>query len=300
MKLAFLGMGIMGAPMAANLARAGHAVAVWNRTPGRIAAAQQRYAALQQARVAATVAEAVEGADVALSILADPAALASVLEGEAGAVAHLGQGATLVEMSTVDPATTRRIACAAQQRGIRFVDAPVIGSRHPAEQGTLVVLAAGEATDVERMRPVLGALGRVMHVGPTGAGASLKLVANGLAAHMITGFSSVMVMARALGLDPEVTLEAIQSSAFASPMFAHRGPKLLARDFSPDFTLRLGAKDWRLAIETAAAAGCAMPTLAACLESARAAIDAGHGDEDLGAIVKAFEAQAGLLVETKR
>jgi 3-hydroxyisobutyrate dehydrogenase-like beta-hydroxyacid dehydrogenase len=304
MKVAFLGIGLMGAPMAANLARRGHAVKLWNRTRARLDAALQQYPSLADPRVGAavctTIAEAVRDAEIVISILADPPAIAAVMEGPDGALAHMPAGSLLIEMSTVDPATQRRLHELAKARGIGFIDAPVIGSVKPAEEGTLLVMAGGAAEDVERARPALEAMGRLKHVGPVGAGASLKLVANSLGAHMITGFGAVLVLAKKLGLDPALVVDTIVGSAFTSPVYAHRGPKILDGDFRPDFSLRLAEKDWRLALETAASVGYEMPTLAACREVLLRAIEAGLGDEDMGGLIRVFEAQAGVAARREK
>jgi 3-hydroxyisobutyrate dehydrogenase-like beta-hydroxyacid dehydrogenase len=298
MDVGFLGTGTMGAPMAMNVARRGHRVAVWNRSREKAEELVAASAVLPsvEMRVAVDPADAARRADVVITMLSDPAALLAVLEGPGGALAAMGPPARLVDMSTVDPATAQRIAAAARGRGVRFVDAPVTGSRRPAVDGTLLVMAAGDAADIERVRPVLEAMGRVVRVGPTGAGAALKLVVNSLGAHLMTGFASAMVLATRLGLDPQVTLDAIQSGAFSSPVFSHRGPRILDRDFSPDFTLRLMLKDVQLALATASSLSYEMPTLQAIEQVVMEAIGAGHGDEDLSAVVKRFEEQAGVEV----
>src|SRR5579883_769808 len=276
MRVAFLGTGIMGAPMARNVARAGHPVALWNRTREKAERAAASIAALQHgasARVADSPANAVANADMAIAMLADPAAVEAVLLGS-GALAAMQQGAILVDMSTVDPATSRRLAAAAGARGIAFLDAPVSGSRRPAEEASLLVLAGGAPDDLARARPVLEAMGRVMHVGPVGAGASLKLVVNSLGAHMLAGVANALVFAARLGLDPALALDAIQAGAFRAELHARHGRRILDGDFAPDFTLALLHKDQTLALATAAEAGFAMPTLAAIAELAREALDA--------------------------
>src|SRR5262249_24638645 len=146
--------------------------------------------------------------------------------------------------------------------GGRFVDAPVSGTRKPAVDGKLVIMAGGDPADVERARPVLEAMGRVVAVGGVGQRMACKLVLNGLGAHMMTGFGAMMVLAVKPGLDPTTMLEVIGAGAFSSPLYAAKGPRMMARDFGPDFTLALMHKDQELVLRTASSLGYAIPTLA--------------------------------------
>lgn len=303
-RVAFLGLGTMGAPMAAHVARAGAALTVWNRSDDKARA----FAAVhKQAVVAGSPRAAAAEADVVITMLADPAALEAVLGGagdgaadtDAGLLAGLRPGATVVDMSTVDPATSRAAAARVSARGARFLDVPVVGSRRPAEAGTLLLLAGGEAADLERVRVVLEPMGRLLAVGPVGAGSTLKLVCNSLGAHMLVGLAGALVFARAAGLDPQLAFEAIQRSAFAAPGHAAKAERILGGDFGhPDFTLRLMKKDQALALRTAAEAGLELSSLAAIVGLIDEALSLGHGDEDLAAVVRAYEARAG--VEARR
>jgi 3-hydroxyisobutyrate dehydrogenase-like beta-hydroxyacid dehydrogenase len=209
-------------------------------------------------------------------------------------------GATLVEMSTVDPATSRAVAAAAAARGVRFIDAPVSGSRAPAVAGRLLVLAGGEAADLARVLPVLETMGRVLHVGPVGAGAALKLAVNALGAHMMVGVAASLVLAARLGVDPAVALDAIQAGAFAAPLHARHGDRILDGNFAaPDFTVALFRKDAELALAAARAAGYDMPTLEAIRRVADEAVAAGQGDDDLAGLVRRFEARAGVTARRR-
>ncbi len=284
MNVAFLGLGTMGAPMAANIAARGHALTVWNRSPWR---AQPLVAA--GARLATTPADAARGADAVVMMLADPAAIDAVVDGHDGVLAGLAAGALVIDMSTVDVATARAVDVAVRARGGRFGDAPVSGTRKPAVDGKLVIMAGGDPADVERARPVLETMGRVVPVGAVGQGMAAKLVLNGLGAHMMTGFSAMMVLAARLGLDLRAMLEVIGAGAFSSPLYAIKGPRMMARDFSPDFTIKLMHKDQELVLATAAARGYAMPTLATIRDVLAQAIAAGYGDGDLSGVVRLFE-----------
>jgi 3-hydroxyisobutyrate dehydrogenase-like beta-hydroxyacid dehydrogenase len=294
MKVAFLGLGTMGAAMAANVLKRGYALTVWNRTPGR---APELVAA--GAREAATPADAARDADVVLTMLADPAAVQVVLAGNHGALAQLRAGALVVDMSTIDPATARRMDAEVRAGGGRFIDAPVSGTRKPAVDGGLLILAGGEAADVEAARPVLEAMGRIVHVGGVGQGMAMKLVLNGLGAHMLTGFAAMMVLGAKQGLNPRTVLDVILGGAFASQLYAGKGPRMIAREFAPDFTVRLMRKDQDLVLATAEALGYPMPTLRAVRDQLTAAIDAGFGDDDMAGLVRLFESWAGTTVAEK-
>jgi 3-hydroxyisobutyrate dehydrogenase-like beta-hydroxyacid dehydrogenase len=292
-KVGFLGLGTMGAPMAANLARRGHEVVAWNRTRARADALAASDPAI---RVADTPAAAARDAEIVFTMLADPPALEAVVAGPEGVLDGARPGTLLVDLSTVDPATIRALAERAAARGVTLLDAPVSGSRKPAVDGTLLLMAGGDARDVERARPALEAMGRVLHVGPRGAGAATKLVLNGLGAHMMVGYAASLVLAARLGLDPERTAQVIQSGAFSSPLYAIKTAKILDRDFAPDFSLALMLKDQDLVLATAAAAGVELPTLEAIRAQVARAVAAGLGELDLCAVVRLFEAQAGVTV----
>jgi 3-hydroxyisobutyrate dehydrogenase-like beta-hydroxyacid dehydrogenase len=223
----------------------------------------------------------------------------AVVDGPDGVVAALAAGALVVDMSTVDVATAHAVDAKVRARGARFVDAPVSGTRKPAVEGKLVIMAGGDPADVERARPILETMGRVVAVGGVGQGMGSKLVLNGLGAHMMTGFAAMMVLAVKLGLDPSRMLEVIAAGAFSSPLYTSKGPRMMARDFAPDFTLALMHKDQQLVVETAAALGYPMPTLAKIRDVLAEAIAAGYGDGDLSGVVRLFEDWAKVKLEPK-
>lgn len=294
MNVAFLGLGTMGAPMALNVLRRGHVLKVWNRTPEKAAPL-----GAAGAEVAPTPAEAARAADVVVTMLSDPRAVDAVSEGPDGFLATLAPGAVVVDMSTVDPATARRLDEKVRLRGGRFLDAPVSGTRKPAEEGTLLIMVGGAADALELARPVLEAMGRVKHMGPVGQGMAMKLVLNALGAHMLTGFAAVMTLGVKQGLKPRDLLEVISGGAFASPLYASKGEKILRRDFSPDFTLALMLKDQDLVLESARALGYPMPTLHAIRDVLDHALAEGLGDEDLCGLVRLFEKWAEVAVVEK-
>jgi glyoxylate/succinic semialdehyde reductase len=186
-----------------------------------------------------------------------------------------------------------------RERGGRFLDAPVSGSRKPAVDGTLLIMAGGPPEVIEAARPVLEAMGRVKRVGDVGQGMAMKLVLNGLGAHMLTGFTAMLSFGARQGLRPRDMLEVIGGGAFSSPLYAGKGEKILKRDFLPDFTLALMLKDQDLVLETAMVAGHAMPTLHAIRDVLDAAVGEGFGDDDLCGLVRFFEAWTGVPVVEK-
>ena len=283
MRIGFLGLGTMGAPMASNLVRAGHAVTVWNRSRGKAEA-------IESATIATTPRDAARGSELVITMLADEHALCQVLDGPDGVLAGIGQGALLVDMSTVGRKTALEVADRAHEREARFMDAPVSGSRRPAIDGTLIILCGGQDADVAFATPVLSALGVVRHVGPLGAGASMKLVINGLGAQLFTALGSALGLGEKLGLDREATLDLVMQTPFASPSFALRRGRLLAPDApdTPDFPIRLLEKDQRLVLEEAARVGLPMPALEAVRGELQRAIELGHGDEDMASIIKLY------------
>jgi 3-hydroxyisobutyrate dehydrogenase-like beta-hydroxyacid dehydrogenase len=287
-RVAFLGLGTMGAPMAANVLRRGFPLTVWNRTADRAAPLTAA-----GARAASSPAECARGADIVVLMLADPPAVDAVVGAMLDGVAP---GALVVDMSTVDPACARRTAAALAPRGARYVDAPVSGTRKPAVDGTLLVMAGGAPEDVERARPVLEAMGRLVRVGDVGHGMAMKLVLNGLGVHMLTGLQALIVLGRKLGLDGVTMLDVIGRGAFSSPLFQSKGARILDGDFAPDFTVKLLRKDQALVLETARALGYPMPTeevLAGVLDDA---IAAGLGDDDIAGTIRLFERWAGTAV----
>jgi 3-hydroxyisobutyrate dehydrogenase-like beta-hydroxyacid dehydrogenase len=291
MNVSFLGLGTMGAPMAANIGTRGHALTVWNRSPDRAAPL-----VAAGAKLAATPAEAARAAELVVTMLADPTALHAVFDGGDGVLAGLRPDALVVDMSTVDPKSACDLDVAVRARGGRFIDAPVSGTRKPAVDGTLVIMAGGDAADIERARPVLEAMGRVISVGGVGQGMAMKLVLNGLGAHMMTGFAAMLVLGARHGLAPRTMLEVIGGGAFSSPLYAVKGPRILARDFSPDFKLSLMKKDQELVIATADALGYDTPTLRAIRDVLEQAVAAGFGDGDLSSVIRLFEGWAGITV----
>ena len=274
--VALLGTGTMGAGMARNIAAAGIPLRVWNRTR-----AKAEPLAEAGAEVADSPAEAVRDADIVLTMLFDADSVEATL---AEARAGLRQGAVLLQQSTVGVEGADRLAETADELGLVYVDAPVLGTRKPAEDGTLVILASGpdEAQDV--VAPVFDAIGsRTVWVGPAGQGTRLKLVANSWVLTVVEGIAESLTLARALGVEPRRFLEVVKGGAMDAPYVQLKGNAMLDGDFTPAFGLDGAAKDAGLIVDAARAAGADLAVIEAVQQHFARALAAGHGDKDLSA-----------------
>jgi len=283
-RIGFLGLGRMGTPIARNLAAAGHDLTLWNRTP----AAAEALAADLPARVAKTPAEAAAGADVVITMVADDAAVAAVYLGEEGITAGIRPGAVAVDMSTVAPETSRKLAGALQQAGAGFVDAPVSGSTAAAESRTLIVMAGGDPAAVARVRPVLEATARaVHHLGPAGSGAVMKLAVNSIVYGLNQAVSEGLLLAERAGIDRSAAYDVIASSAVAAPVVHYRRPVYERPQESPvSFRMDLGVKDLRLILALAERVGAPVPQARRNHEVLGRAATEGFADWDLGAVAE--------------
>ena len=277
-----LGTGIMGAGMARSLLRAGLDVTVWNRS-----AEKARPLEHDGARVADDVASAVSGADVVLTMLFDADAVTTVME---QALPAVGQSALWVQTSTVGLEGTARLAELAERHGIGYVDAPVLGTRKPAEEGALIVLAAGPQQLREAAAPVFDAIGsRVVWVGERpGDGHRLKLVANSWVLSVVAATAQAVGMARDLGIDRQLFLDVISGGPLDCAYTQLKGRAMIAGDFPPAFPLAGAAKDTALIAEAMRAAGTDDRLMAVLHQQFQAAADAGHDAEDMAAVIHAF------------
>jgi 3-hydroxyisobutyrate dehydrogenase len=283
-RIGFVGLGIMGAPMAANLVKAGFDLAVHTRTREKA----ERFSAEHGARAAATPAEAAENADVFITIVPDSPQVEEVLLGDDGAAAALPGDALVIDMSTIAPTASQAIARLLEP--IRFLEAPVSGSKPKAEDGTLTIMAGGAPGDFERARPVLDAMGeRIVHVGPIGHGQMAKLLTNTMGAVNAAMLAEAIRTAKAAGLNPDAFLEVAAGSAGASAMVNLKGRPMFDETFEPAlFKLEHMLKDVRHCLDEARAMGLE-PQLAPLAETlyARAAED-GLGKSDFAAVYCAF------------
>jgi 3-hydroxyisobutyrate dehydrogenase len=281
-RVALLGTGTMGAGMARNIARAGIDVRVWNRTPERA-----QPLAADGAKVCATVAEAVEGADEVVTMLWDAESVERVLR-EAGAA--LRAGTVLLQTSTVGIQGVDRLGRVCDELGLVHVDAPVLGTKQPAEQGALVVLASGADEVRDRIGPVLDAVSsRVVWLGAAGEGSRLKLAANAFVITLVGGIAQSVALTRELGLDPALFLEAVGGGAMDAPYVQLKGKAMLARDFTPSFGIDGGLKDADLIAAAAREVGLDTALIDALRGLQRRVVEDGHGGEDLAAAYRAYD-----------
>jgi len=284
-RIAFLGLGTMGAPMAKNLALAGLPLRVYNRSAGRAEGLLEL-----GAQVAASPREAASGAEVVITMLTGPDAVERVLFGPEGAAAAKPAPKLFADMSTTGPGAARDFGARLSALGARFVDAPVSGSRLPAETGELVVLAGGEASDVAQLDPVFRPLARrVIHAGPLGAGQTLKVVLNGLGCQHLLAFASMLRLGEQAGLSREVLLTAFTAGAFSTPAYVAKQSRVLAGRYEdPDFVLDLVLRDAVLCEELQRELGTPMPTHQAAHAEVRRAVLQGLGADDLFGIERLY------------
>ncbi len=285
-RIAFLGLGTMGAPMAGHLARAGHRVTVWNRTTARADEWLARHEGLDVA-VAASPAEAARGQDVVLTCVGNDDDLAAVVLGEAGALAAMATGALYVDHTTVSPAIARRIADAAHQRGVLALDAPVSGGQAGAENGELSIMCGGAAEAMDAARPVLGAYAaRVVHVGEAGAGQACKAVNQICIAGVLAGLSEGVRFAQAAGLDLDRVFEAISGGAAQSWQMDNRWTTMARGEFDFGFAIDWMRKDLAIALAEADAHGLDLPVTALVDRFYAEVQELGGGRQDTSALIR--------------
>lgn len=287
MRYGFLGMGIMGSAMAGNLVKAGLDVTVWNRDGKKcaplMAAGAQR---------GATPAEVAAACDVTFAMLSDPAAAEAVCLGPQGFLEGLTAGKGYVDMSTIDPQTSMDLADAITVEGGRHLEAPVSGTRKPAQDGTLVILAAGDQGLYEEVSPLLDIMGKKrLFLGKTGQAARMKLVVNMIMGGMMTAFSEGLVLADHCQLQAGDLLDVLAAGALANPMFAVKGPAMVQGEFAPAFPLKHMEKDLRLALELGGDYAELLPTAEAAQGLFALAMLQGLGDEDFSAVHKTISDQ---------
>jgi 3-hydroxyisobutyrate dehydrogenase len=286
-RVAVLGTGIIGAPMARNLARAGHDVTVWNRTMEKAKALEE-----DGARLAATPVDAVREAEIVLTMLADAGALDDTMIA-GGALDVIPKGALWIQSSTIGVAATERMAGLAGERGIIFVDAPVLGTKKPAEDGQLFMFASGPEDARGRCEPVFEAISRGhVWLGEAGLGTRLKLVANSWILCTMENLSETFVLADTLGVDPRSFLDAISGGGMDMPYAHLKGEAILNQEFPPSFPLVHARKDVALILD--AAGDVELPLVRATLQQFDRAFELGHGDEDMSAVYYASATSAGM------
>ena len=284
-KVGFVGLGLMGQPMAKNVAKKGFALSVFNRTPEKALPLKEAGASL-----AASPKEAAKGAEAVVLMLTGPEAVDQVLDGPQGVLAGLEPGKTIVNMSTVPPSYSRRLFERLKSRSIVVLDAPVYGSKKPAEEGALVILAGGPQAKVKEMEPLLLSMGKkVVYCGEAGQGSSMKMVVNLLLGIMATGLAEAVNLGQKCGLSTETVLETMLSGPTQCPLFEFKKPMLISDNYGAQFALKHMAKDLRFILQTADETGAAVPAGHVVFQLYRAAVGRGLSDKDYAAVKKVIE-----------
>lgn len=289
-RIGFLGLGIMGSRMAANVAKAGYPLTVWTHTEGKA----QRWAEEHRATAVNTPAEVAAASDVVVSMVVDGAQVESVLCGENGVADGSKDRLLCVDMSTIAPTDTRRIAARLKERGIGMIDAPVTGSSPRAEAGTLTIMVGGEAEEFERVKSLLETMGElIVHVGELGQGEMLKLINNSLGAANAAAVAEALLLAKATGVDLDALVAVTQSGSGASAQMQMKSGPMRAHDYSTLFKTEHLLKDVRLCLEEAQAAGIPFPAAAHARDLLAATMGRGHGADDYSALIESAEGLAG-------
>jgi len=288
MRVAFLGLGIMGRPMAANLVKAGHEVAVWNRTPKQV----------EGARTAESPADAATGAEVVWMCVSDTKAVETVLFGPQGVETSIGGGSVVVDSSTISPSAELQFAERLRAKGVDYADAPVTGSKVAAEAGSLIFMVGGAESVLAKIDPLFKAMGKqVFRMGETSKGQAAKLVMNLQIALIFEGFAEALTLATKLGVKVDALLPLIQASMVRSGVVEYKAPFIMKRDFTPNFPLRLMLKDIHLALAAAKEARVKLPALETVEEVYEMAAEEGHQDLDYAATLTLLEKWAGVEVK---
>lgn len=293
MRVAYIGLGAMGAPMAANLAKAGVALTVFNRNPEKTVDLQRA-----GARVADSPSAAASGADVVCTCVSNPEALRTVLLGENGAISGASPGTLFIDFSTVDPETSQAISAACRSADCSFVEAPVSGGVGGAKSGTLTIIVGGDGEDYQRAKHVLSILGKeITHVGPVGAGSMIKLINQMLVGANLAAVLEAFVLGKRAGIEPSALFEIVRQSSGNSGMLNRAVPgNLLPRNFDPGFTLGLLLKDLKLATEFAENLGVTLAMTSAALGVFEEGARSGLHDMDMAAAVLPLEKRYGVEV----
>ncbi len=292
-RIGFIGLGIMGRGMAANLLKAGFSLTVWNRTIARMddLVAQGAHAGASPADVAAR-------SDIIVVCVSDTPDVKAVILGDDGVFAGTAPGALVIDCSTISPQATREMAVALAERGVAMLDAPISGGSEGAAKGTLSIMVGGDAEQFARALPVFQAMGKtITHVGGHGAGQTVKLVNQVLVVGNCLAMCEALMFAQAGGVDLEKTYAAISQGAAGSWMFTNRAPQIIQRDWRPGFTIDLQQKDLRLVLEAADTSGVPVPGTSLIFQLYRTLQAQGLGSEGNHALVKALEHLAGFSIE---
>ena len=296
-KLGFLGLGLMGYPMARNLLRAGHEVAVWSNTTAKAT----KLAETEKARLCVTPKEVAENADVIFLCVGDTRMATDVILGADGIIAGIRSGSVVVDCSTISVSQSRHIGQTLKAKGVDFLDAPVTGSTPGAESGNLTFMIGGDQAVFDRIRPLLGPMGKKIYFcGAAGMGLQAKLTQNLVLSNILMAFNEGMVLATKGGVDPTLMLEILDNSAAKSGLISYKAPFVFKRDFTTNFSVKWMFKDIGLMLESGQELGVPLVLTGLTRQLFQTAISAGHGDEDICSTIKVLEEFAGTEVVSKK
>ena len=289
-RIAIVGVGLLGSAVASRLLAGGFAVSGYDTRREALNALEPR-----GLKAAASVKDAVEGADAVFTILPSLDTVEAAIAGPGGIVANLARPGVVIQMSTISPTLTRRLAEATEAAGLGFLDTPMSGTSSMVERGDCTIFAGGDAALVEHCRPAFAAIGkRTIHVGPVGSASLAKLATNLLVAVNTAALAEALVLGAKGGLDPQALLDILKDSAGASKMVDVRGPLMVGHRFDPQMKVELFLKDFRLMLEEGQRLGVALPLTSLTQQICTATVAAGRGGEDLAALITTLERMAGL------
>ncbi len=295
-KLGFLGLGIMGYPMARNLLRAGHEVALWSHTAEKA----KELATAEKGRCCATPKEVAHNAECVFLCVGDTAMAEQVNLGADGVIEGVRSGTIVAEASTISPTGSRRIGAALAKKGAHYLDAPCTGSTPGANAGTLTFMVGGDKAILEKIRPWMEAMGKkIYYCGSAGMGLQAKLSQNLILSNLLQGFNEGMVLATKAGVDPQLMLEILTNSAAKSGLIDFKAPYVFRRDFSPQFSVKWMDKDIGLMLESGKELNVPLPLTGLTRQMFQAAIATGHGDEDICSTIKVLESITGVEVRPR-
>jgi len=295
-KLGFLGLGIMGYPMARNLLRAGHEVAVWSNTAEKA----KELAAAEKGKFCATPKEVAQNAECLFLCVGDTAMSEQVNLGPGGIIEGVRPGSVVADASTISPSGSRKIGAALAQKGAHYLDVPCTGSTPGANAGTLTFMVGGDQAILDKIRPWMEAMGKkIYYCGGPGMGLQAKLSQNLILSNMLQAFNEGMVLATKGGVDPKLMLEVLTNSAAKSGLIDFKAPYVFRRDFSPQFSVKWMDKDIGLMLESGKELNVPLPLTGLTRQMFQAAIATGHGEEDICSTIKVLESITGVEVRPK-
>ncbi len=293
--LGFLGLGLMGYPMARNLIRAGHRVALWSHTPEKA----RRLASEENGLFCETPEQVAAQSDCTFLCLGDTAMVTGAILGPNGAIAGARPGSVIVDASTISPTESRRIGDALKAKGVEFLDAPCTGSTPGAQGGTLTFMIGGDRAVFERVKPWIEPMGkRLFYCGAAGLGLQAKLSQNLILSNILMAFNEGMVLAAKGGVDPNLMLEVLDASAAKSGLISYKAPFVLRRDFTANFSVKWMDKDIGLMLDSGKELGVPLLLTSLTRQLFQATIASGFGEEDMCSTIKTLEKLAGVTVDS--